>query len=175
MLFRSMLKKTENNLETANIILALKENECEQQEQNGAIILFNQLVDKYGDNFFEKEELKKKGKTLIDYNKVNTSDLKSLDFLNCPISLNLMKDPIMTSEGHTYDKMTLEGHFKSNGNFDPCTRKAVLDTMPNRAVKKAITENYKKYIIEQNKDVDYRDLNFEIGRASCRERVYVLE
>ena len=44
------------------------------------------------------------------------------DFLKCPISDELMKDPVVIQSGHTYEKAMIEKHFKKNGATDPITR-----------------------------------------------------
>lgn len=44
------------------------------------------------------------------------------DFLKCPISDELMEDPVVIQSGHTYEKAMIEKHFKKNGATDPITR-----------------------------------------------------
>jgi len=42
--------------------------------------------------------------------------------LKCPISLEIMRDPIICSDGHTYDRKSIEALFKSNNYISPTTR-----------------------------------------------------
>ena len=42
--------------------------------------------------------------------------------LKCPISLEIMKDPIICSDGHTYDRKSIETLFKNKNYISPTTR-----------------------------------------------------
>ena len=60
--------------------------------------------------------------------------------LYCPISLELMKDPIICSDGHTYDKKSITELFKNKKFISPTTREK-LDInilIPNYNIKKII-------------------------------------
>ena len=60
--------------------------------------------------------------------------------LYCPISLELMKDPIICSDGHTYDKTSIIELFKNKNFISPTTREK-LDInilIPNYNIKKLI-------------------------------------
>ncbi|CDR95905.1 tetratricopeptide repeat (TPR)-/ U-box domain-containing protein, putative [Babesia bigemina] len=52
----------------------------------------------------------------------------------------IMKDPVVTSSGITYERELLEQHFKCNGEFDPVTREpcSVRNVYPNYSIKEAI-------------------------------------
>lgn len=43
--------------------------------------------------------------------------------LCCAITMEIMRDPVMTSSGISYERSALKTHFEVNGNFDPITRK----------------------------------------------------
>lgn len=65
------------------------------------------------------------------------------DFLKCPISDELMEDPVVIQSGHTYEKALINKHFERNGATDPITRQTVDPsvTIPNHMLKKA-SEHY---------------------------------
>ena len=44
------------------------------------------------------------------------------DYLKCPITDELMDEPVVIQSGHTYEKEMIMKHFKTNGGFDPITR-----------------------------------------------------
>lgn len=60
--------------------------------------------------------------------------------LCCTISMCLMKDPVISPSGITYERKLLEQHFKCNGEFEPVTREpcSLKNIYPNYAVKEAI-------------------------------------
>ncbi|GBE59782.1 tetratricopeptide repeat (TPR)- U-box domain-containing protein [Babesia ovata] len=55
-------------------------------------------------------------------------------------SQSIMKDPVVTSSGITYERELLEQHFKCNGEFDPVTREpcSPRNVYPNYSIKEAI-------------------------------------
>ena len=108
----------------------------------------------------QEMDLKKKVRKLMEYNHPESVKIDSMEFMNCRITLTLMKDPVLDNEGHTYEKESLMKHMSMNGNFDPTTRKPILDTVPNHAIKKAISANYEEYITEEDSITDYHDLHF---------------
>ena len=64
------------------------------------------------------------------------------DYLKCPITDDLMEEPVVIQSGHTYEKDMITKHFKTNGGFDPITRQEVDITVliPNLMLKKASQE-----------------------------------
>ncbi|KAK1442146.1 E3 ubiquitin-protein ligase CHIP [Babesia gibsoni] len=60
--------------------------------------------------------------------------------LCCTISMCLMKDPVITPSGITYERKLLEEHFKCNGEFEPVTREpcSMKQVYPNYSIKEAI-------------------------------------
>ncbi|CAH0478243.1 unnamed protein product [Peronospora belbahrii] len=60
-----------------------------------------------------------------------------METFHCPLSLELMNDPVTTPDGNTYERSMIEQHLEVNGCFDPLTRapltKSQLHT--NRALK----------------------------------------
>lgn len=60
-----------------------------------------------------------------------------MDLFQCPLSLELMQDPVMTPNGNTYEREMIERHLEVNGNFDPLTRTPLVKEQlySNRALK----------------------------------------
>lgn len=62
----------------------------------------------------------------------------------CPISLEVMTDPVQDCCGHTYERTTIEEHLRSCGHRPRCplTNEFLADTTltPNRALRSAIEE-----------------------------------
>lgn len=60
-----------------------------------------------------------------------------MDLFMCPLSLELMDDPVMTPTGNTYERAMIERHLGVNGKFDPLTRAPLTKAQlyPNRALK----------------------------------------
>ncbi|XP_021742348.1 U-box domain-containing protein 19-like [Chenopodium quinoa] len=68
------------------------------------------------------------------------------DDLKCPISLEIMEDPVTISTGQTYDRVNIVKWFKASNPVCPKTGQRVqnLDLVPNLALKEII----KKYCLE---------------------------
>mmetsp|Transcript_46149 Transcript_46149/g.72216 ORF Transcript_46149/g.72216 Transcript_46149/m.72216 type:complete len:125 (-) Transcript_46149:209-583(-) len=62
--------------------------------------------------------------------------------LCCQITFDLMKDPVMTPSGQTYEREAVEAHLNQNGRWDPVTRQALqrYQLVPNKALKSVITD-----------------------------------
>ncbi|PSR84887.1 U-box domain-containing protein [Actinidia chinensis var. chinensis] len=60
----------------------------------------------------------------------------------CPISLDLMKDPVTLSTGITYDRESIETWIESGNNTCPITKQVLtnLDPIPNQAIRKMIQD-----------------------------------
>ncbi|CAN4081026.1 unnamed protein product [Withania somnifera] len=60
----------------------------------------------------------------------------------CPISLDLMKDPVTLSTGITYDRVSIETWIESGNQTCPITRKVLktLEPIPNHTMRKMIQE-----------------------------------
>ena len=63
------------------------------------------------------------------------------ELLHCPITSDLMTDPVMTADGQTYERSAIETWLKNN-NTSPLTGNQLADKrlMPNRLVKKLIAD-----------------------------------
>jgi tetratricopeptide (TPR) repeat protein len=60
-----------------------------------------------------------------------------MELFHCPLSLELMDDPVTTPDGNTYERSMIEQHLEVNGCFDPLTRAPLTKSQlhPNRALK----------------------------------------
>ncbi|KAI3844574.1 hypothetical protein MKW92_027531 [Papaver armeniacum] len=67
------------------------------------------------------------------------SCLDSEDFL-CPISLEIMSDPVIISTGHTFDRVSIQKWFKSGNLICPKTGEKLtsIEMVPNSALRKLI-------------------------------------
>lgn len=61
------------------------------------------------------------------------------NYLCCPISLLLIKDPIITNDGYTYDRESLEIYLKKS-NISPITRESLFYFIKNRSIRDIITD-----------------------------------
>jgi len=151
--------KAEKDLEIANYVLILKKQEVNDISKTIFLQSIEKLLDRASSS--EREIMKKKIENLMKYNETNYSEVKSTDFLNCPITLNIMTKPMITNEGHTYDNKTLQKHFELNNRCDPSTRREVTDVYNNLAVEDALTQSYGQYLVEQCGNANYNDLRFD--------------
>eukprot|EP00434_Breviolum_minutum_P032940 symbB.v1.2.029141.t1/scaffold3160.1/size62170/1 len=67
----------------------------------------------------------------------------------CPISQEVMKDPVTTCDGHTYDRKSIE-EWLSGNNTSPITGLPLLNKtlIPNHSLRKLIQEPYKPHSLE---------------------------
>jgi STIP1 family protein 1 len=68
------------------------------------------------------------------------------DYFMCPISMEVMRDPVTTPNGVSYERRCLEEHLRHNGAIDPLTRKRLtLDMLrPNTGLRAAIQDYLEK-------------------------------
>ncbi|KAH7485518.1 hypothetical protein PRIC1_004821 [Phytophthora ramorum] len=68
------------------------------------------------------------------------------DYFMCPISMEVMHDPVTTPNGVSYERRCLEEHLRRNGAIDPLTRKRLtLDMLrPNTSLRSAIQDYLEK-------------------------------
>lgn len=64
------------------------------------------------------------------------------EYFVCPVSMEIMHDPVTTPNGVSYERSCLEEHLRANGPIDPLTRKRLtLDMLrPNPALREAIQD-----------------------------------
>ncbi|EGB11855.1 hypothetical protein AURANDRAFT_19864, partial [Aureococcus anophagefferens] len=60
--------------------------------------------------------------------------------LCCPVTCELMKDPVMADDGHTYERVAIEQWFATGKRTSPKTNESLPSTVvrPNHAVKSMI-------------------------------------
>lgn len=75
------------------------------------------------------------------------------DYLCGKISFEIMKDPVITPSGITYDRKDIEEHLQRVGHFDPVTRQELTasDLIPNLAISEVIDN----FIEENGWAIDY--------------------
>lgn len=57
----------------------------------------------------------------------------------CPITHEIMKDPVIAGDGFTYERKAIEEHFNRQGGKSPMTRQDIgINLIPNRGIKDAI-------------------------------------
>ncbi|GLT64839.1 hypothetical protein SLA2020_373060 [Shorea laevis] len=62
------------------------------------------------------------------------------DYLCCKITLDILRDPVITPSGVTYERAVILEHLEKVGRFDPITRDPLLPSqlVPNLAIKEAV-------------------------------------
>ncbi|KAJ6941652.1 E3 ubiquitin-protein ligase CHIP [Populus alba x Populus x berolinensis] len=62
------------------------------------------------------------------------------DYLCCKITLDILRDPVITPSGVSYERAVLLDHLEKVGNFDPITREPLEPSqlVPNLAIKEAV-------------------------------------
>lgn len=85
----------------------------------------------------------------------NNTEIKIPEHLICPISGTLFKDPVLASDGYTYERLFIEEWLKKN-NTSPMTRApmSLSDLTLNRTVKDAV-----ETFLNQNKEVNEAKTN----------------
>lgn len=64
----------------------------------------------------------------------------------CPITIEIMDDPVIAADGHSYERMAIEGWFRTGHDKSPMTGLALAnqDLIPNVNLRKAIAEYLEK-------------------------------
>ena len=103
-----------------------------------------------------------------EYSIKNTQDNVVNDYL-CPISNELMEDPVVTADGHSYERKNIEEWFVRNQQEDhvvvnsPMTLEPLpnLILLSNITLKKAI-ESFREKIFIVNSDYQYEDIDINV-------------
>ncbi|TYZ59363.1 hypothetical protein PybrP1_002916 [[Pythium] brassicae (nom. inval.)] len=68
------------------------------------------------------------------------------EYFVCPVSMEIMVDPVTTPNGISYERKCLEEHLRKNGPVDPLTRKQLTFEMlrPNTSLRAAIQDFLEK-------------------------------
>ena len=79
----------------------------------------------------------------IEYSRIEYRD-SAMKYHNplCPLTLELMNEPVIDREGNTYEKAAIMDWLQKGNTTSPLTRSALKadDLTPNRSIKEAITE-----------------------------------
>lgn len=118
--FRFFKKEEDLEIKKKNLLVYLKKFE---EEKN-----FTQYFKKY---FFEKK---------------NNNEIPN--FLNCPINLEILRNPFQTPFGNSYEKNTLDLCFKTNGSSDPLTGMVIFPIT--KSFKNKILALYVKSYLRKN-------------------------
>lgn len=80
-------------------------------------------IEKYAESRSDSDNLKQQLDEFLQDEEEDDQNIP--EFLKCPITLDLMLEPILLSSGHTYEKDELTKHFTKNGYIDPLTKETV--------------------------------------------------
>ena len=103
----------------------------------------SQIVNQMGQQLQDKNEVINEFQKIIDQqSKQYTKKLEVPSYLICPITDDLMEEPVVLQSGFTYEKATILKHFSVNGNVDPMTRETVDagKLITNQSIKQATEE-----------------------------------
>jgi hypothetical protein len=101
--------------------------------------------------------------------KLDTQNLSEneIEKISCPISLNTIIEPIITSCNHTFDKRQLEKYIHNETNSCPLCREPILYILPNEEIIELLLKI--KYFF-MDKEITYFDfLNIEIIKFLIEE------
>lgn len=86
------------------------------------------------------EQLATVGRAFADSRAALSRAQQVPDYLCCAISLDLLEDPVITPCGLTYERSCIVEHLRSNGPFDPVSRKplGLHQLVPNLGMKAAV-------------------------------------
>jgi hypothetical protein len=78
---------------------------------------------------------------ILEINKLKEKNKKYYDNFICPITLAVMKDPVICSDAHTYERSAIEKWLYTN-NHSPITREKITNNIliPNIALRNIIQE-----------------------------------
>ena len=145
------IKLPEISIDTIKLIIGINRNNFKNIIRG--IVKINELINKQ-DNIYnliileidklkeEKEQLKQENEQLE--NKILNKKNIDNNFI-CSITLEVMKDPVICSDGHTYERSAIEKWLSTNS-YSPITRQIITNNslIPNIALRNIIQE-YEKY------------------------------
>lgn len=96
---------------------------------------------------FEKIYQEEKSKINKENGKYNFPDNISKNYL-CPISYDVFYDPVITADGHTYEKIEILKWFINDNKTSPLTNKKLenFEIIPNIVLKNVISDWKKQYL-----------------------------
>ncbi|KAF3685107.1 putative ascorbate-specific transmembrane electron transporter 1-like [Capsicum annuum] len=144
---RWLMKKNESKLTASRFsptIIDLDKDAFDEDEED---------IDLGEDNFGENEDANndstwRKRRASRTSNTKKQIEEKSMELMmipshfKCPISLDLMKDPVTLSTGITYDRVSIESWIETGNQTCPITKKVLksLEPIPNHTMRKMIQE-----------------------------------
>jgi hypothetical protein len=124
--------------------------EMEEKQKEDLMIYMNELIDKNPINpdtdkpIWNETQRKQIPKDLNHYFFEENSQKKEdiPEFLQCNISLDLIKEPVILGSGITYESVYINAHLDKNGLTDPVTRESLKKggAIKNRSIKYAFEE-----------------------------------
>lgn len=76
----------------------------------------------------------------LDAHRASLVAPRAPEYLQCAISLELLREPVITPCGHTFERSCIEDHLRRGHHFNPVSRAplALEQLVPNLAVKAAV-------------------------------------
>jgi hypothetical protein len=109
------------------------DNENDFKNTISGIIKINKQNKNYNNNIYNL--------IILEINKLKEKNKKYYDNFICPITLAVMKDPVICSDAHTYERSAIEKWLSTN-NHSPITRAIIPNNslIPNIALRNIIQE-----------------------------------
>lgn len=84
----------------------------------------------------------------------------------CPLTLEVLRDPVLTADGHTYERAAITNWFAMGRRTSPMTNGALTDRtlLPNHALKRAIEAYISEYKKHQAIAIEAKELRARVGR-----------
>ena len=156
---------------TALSIKATEVNYCNYYNARKLVYLFKQRED-----IDRKQQLKKRlakyginANKFLRHNFYDTETRDIPDYYTCPITLDIIKEPVTAISGTSYEKHALLEYFKHNNYKDPINPVKYTQGwawVPNEALQKSINLFYKKepwaFDYDGGQNPDYFEINFHI-------------
>ena len=111
----------------AKKIIYYKDKENNNQLKEDMNHFIRSSIDKFGESLREKDYLKEEYNDLIESQEVEENVIP--EYLICPLTKNLLMNPILLSSGNSYEKKDIEKYFVDNGYFDPISKDRVSETL----------------------------------------------
>jgi hypothetical protein len=139
-------KEIIHSLRIGKKILYFKEKEYKAQAKLDLSSYLEEPISKYSASSIEALDIKKELQEFLAGIDDEEDDEKIPDYLICPITCELILDPVLLSSGHTYEREVITTHFEKNGFKDPMTGEAVnANIVDNINLRQAIEDYIEKY------------------------------
>ena len=89
-------------------------------------------------NLSLKEQLSKKANQVNSLKDNTKNILEGIDSFLCPITREIMEDPVVAKDGHTYERESIEMWFRNNSRSPKTNSEISTELVPNYALKSAI-------------------------------------